>query len=152
MRLIGQRMANQTALAGAVMSAPLSLLAGRWSDKANRPLLPLVVTAAIASVGLVLMSLAETRAAAVGGYVLFGLVASVFLALHSAQTLRVLPKPQTRGRDLGLFNLTNTTPSLIMPWLTLSLVPGFGFGGLFVVLAGLALMASLLLATARLRP
>ena len=38
-----------------------------------------------------------------------------------------------------------------MPWLTLSLVPGFGFDALFTVLAALALLASLLLATARTR-
>ncbi len=134
-----------------VAAVPLSLLTGRWSDRANRPILPLATTAGLASIGLVLMAMAETREAAITGYVLFGLVASVFLALHAAQTLRVLPKPQRRGRDLGLFNLTNTTPSLIMPWLTLSLVPGFGFGALFAVLAVLALMASLLLATARVR-
>lgn len=135
-----------------VAAVPLSLLAGRWSDRADRPILPLATTAAIASLGLVLMAMAETREMAIAGYVLFGLVASIFLALHSAQTLRVLPRPQTRGRDLGLFNLTNTTPSLIMPWLTLSLVPGFGFDALFAVLAALALLASLLLATARVRP
>lgn len=134
-----------------IAAVPLSLFAGRWSDRVDRPILPLTVTAAIASLGLVLMASAETREAAIGGYVLFGLVASIFLALHSAQTLRVLPRPQTRGRDLGFFNLTNTTPSLIMPWLTLSLVPGFGFGALFGVLAALALVASLLLATARTR-
>ena len=134
-----------------VAAVPFSLLAGRWSDRADRPILPLAVTAAVASLGLVLMALAETREAAIGGYILFGLVASIFLALHSAQTLRVLPRPQTRGRDLGFFNLTNTTPSLIMPWLTLSLVPGFGFDALFTVLAALALLASLLLATARTR-
>lgn len=132
-----------------VAAVPLSLLAGRWSDRAGRPILPLAVTAGLASLGLVAMALAQTREAAIAGYVLFGLVASIFLALHSAQTLRVLPKPQKRGRDLGLFNLTNTTPSLIMPWLTLSLVPGFGFDALFAVLAVLALLASLLLATAR---
>ena len=52
-----------------------------------------------------------------------------------------------RGRDLGFFNLTNTVPSLIMPWLTLAMVPVFGFSGLFWVLAGLAALATLLLAT-----
>jgi Na+/melibiose symporter-like transporter len=48
---------------------------------------------------------------------------------------------------LGIFNLTNTVPSLIMPWLTLALVPTYGFGSLFLLLAVLALIACLLLAT-----
>jgi hypothetical protein len=60
--------------------------------------------------------------------------------------LRVLPNPDWRGRDLGIFNLTNTVPSLIMPWLTLALVPVYGFGALFTVLALLALAAAALLA------
>ncbi|MFK9227165.1 hypothetical protein ACJEJD_24835, partial [Escherichia coli] len=59
--------------------------------------------------------------------------------------LRVLPRSDRRGRDLGLFNLTNTVPSLIMPWLTLALVPHFGFSGLFLFLSGLALLAGMLL-------
>ena len=72
-----------------------------------------------------------------------GLATSVFLALHSAHTLTVLPRADRRARDLGLFNLTNTLPSLIMPWLTLALVPQFGFSGLFVLLSLLALSAGL---------
>ncbi|MEL6753662.1 MAG: MFS transporter, partial [Pseudomonadota bacterium] len=59
----------------------------------------------------------------------------------------VLPRPERRGRDLGIFNLTNTIPALIMPWLTLALVPVFGFGGLFFLLAALAIAAFLILFT-----
>ena len=93
------------------------------------------------------MAMAQSLAMAVAGYVLFGLAASVFLSLHTGQTLRVLPRARHRARDLGIFNLTNTVPSLIMPWLTLALVPLFGFSGLFWMLAGLAALAGLLLAS-----
>ena len=103
--------------------------------------------AGIGAVGLVIMALSNGLKGAIAGYVVFGLSTSVFLALHSSQTLRVLPRPATRGRDLGLFNLTNTVPSLIMPWLTLGLVPIFGFSGLFFVLAILAAIATGLLLT-----
>ncbi len=125
----------------------LALAAGRWSDRANRPILPLICGAAAASAGLIIMSVSSSLPVAIAGYVVFGLASSLFLALHSSQTLRVLPRPQTRGRDLGIFNLTNTVPSLIMPWLTLALVPTYGFGSLFLLLAGLALIACLLLTT-----
>ena len=127
------------------LSVPLAMLAGRWSDRTDRPLVPLAWGAGIGAVGLVMMGFAQGLTLAIAGYVVFGLATSVFLALHSSQTLRVLPKPATRGRDLGLFNLTNTVPSLIMPWLTLALVPVFGFDALFLVLAGLAALAMLLL-------
>ena len=129
------------------LSVPLALLAGRWSDIRSRPILPLVLGSGIGSIGLAIMALSGGLAGALFGYVVFGLSTSVFLALHSSQTLRFLPKPARRGRDLGFFNLTNTVPSLIMPWLTLAMVPVFGFSGLFWVLAGLAALATLLLAT-----
>lgn len=130
-----------------VLSVPAALLAGRWSDSHGRPILPLGVGAFIGTIGLIVMALSQDLRGAIAGYVIFGLSTSVFLALHSSQTLRVLPKPATRGRDLGLFNLTNTVPSLIMPWLTIALVPLFGFSGLFIVLAVLCGLATLLLMT-----
>ena len=127
------------------VGVPLALLTGRWSDKADRPIAPLAAGAGIAAVGLLVMALAPSLTLAIAGYVVFGLASTVFLALHSSQTLRVLTKPQTRGRDLGLFNLTNTVPSLIMPWFALALVPAFGFAALFLLLSGLALLACILL-------
>ncbi|MDT0508509.1 MFS transporter [Novosphingobium sp. MMS21-SN21R] len=129
-----------------LIGAPTALLAGRWADRRDRPVVPLALASAGAAAGLVAMALANGRAEAIAGYLLFGLSTSVFLALHTAHTLRVLPDGARRGRDLGLFNLTNTIPSLVMPSLTLALVPSLGFEGLFVVLAVLALGAMVLLA------
>lgn len=134
-------------LIGAVLitGAPLALFVGHLTDRRSTPIAPLRWAAGVAALGLAAMALAKGPALGIAGYVVFGLAASVFLALHSAQTLRVLPRSDRRGRDLGVFNLTNTVPSLIMPWLTLALVPVFGFAGLFAVLAVLALGALLLL-------
>lgn len=128
-----------------VASLPISLLAGRWSDRTGRPLSPLPVLAMIASGGLGVMALAPSVAWAIAGYAVFALAAAVFMALHSAQTLRVLPDPARRAEHLGWFNLTNTAPALIMPWLTLAVEPVFGFAGLFAILAACALIAGALL-------
>ena len=128
-----------------VLAVPLALLVGRWADRHRRPFVPLAFTAAIAAVGLLIMAAAPGLSIALTGYVVFGLSAAIFLSLHSAQTLRVLPRATHRGRDLGIFNLTNTAPSVAVPWLTLALVPTFGFTGLFVVLAACAFGAALLL-------
>lgn len=129
------------------LAVPLAIGIGRWSDLRARPILPLALCAVVTAAGLVVMAVAQGLALAIAGYVLFGLAASVFLSLHTGQTLRVLPRARRRGRDLGLFNLTNTVPSLIMPWLALKMVPVFGFEGLFWLLAGLALSAAVLLAS-----
>ena len=124
-----------------------AILIGRWSDRTGRPILPLAICALAGAGGLTVMAIASTLTFALVGYFIFGLASSIFLALHSSQTLRVLPTAKHRGRDLGVFNLTNTVPSLIMPWLTLALVPTYGFGALFLLLAGLAIAASMLLFT-----
>jgi MFS family permease len=139
---------NQTArLLSAILliSAPLALWVGRWSDSRGRPIAPLSVCALAAALGLLGMALAPNFASAILGYAIFGLASGIFLALHSAQTLRILPRPSRRGRDLGLFNLANTTPSLVMPWLAMAIVPLAGFRGLFVMLAGLAVLSAILL-------
>lgn len=129
-----------------VAAVPLSLLLGRWSDARGRPVVPLVAAALLCACGMLVMATAQTLAWAIAGYVLFGLAAAVFLALHSGQTLRVLPAPQHRGRDLGVFNLTNTVPGMVMPGLTVMLVPQFGYSALFALFAALAVMSAVLLA------
>jgi MFS family permease len=129
------------------IAIPIALASGRWADRNDRPFLPLVVSSAVSGLGMIGMALATGLDAAKASYLLFGIATTVFLSLHSSQTLRILPRSDRRGRDLGIFNLTNTVPSLIMPWLTISLVPGFGFDALFLLLAGLTAIAVLLLAT-----
>ncbi|MEQ5788548.1 MFS transporter [Erythrobacter sp. NFXS35] len=130
-----------------VCAVPLSLLLGRWSDRHGRPILPLAGCAALCAAGMLVMAGAGTLSLAVAGYVLFAIAAAIFLSLHTSQTLRVLPAPQHRGRDLGLFNLTNTLPAMVMPWLTVLLVPGLGYSALFVLFAGLSLASAVLLAS-----
>lgn len=135
-------------LVGAV---PLSLVLGHWSDRHGRPILPLAACAALCAGGMLVMAAAGSLTLAIAGYVLFAMAAAIFLSLHAGQTLRVLPAPEHRARDLGLFNLTNTLPAMVMPWLTVMLVPGLGYSALFVLFAVLALMsAALLLSFARL--
>jgi MFS family permease len=130
-----------------VIAVLIAIFAGRWSDRVNKPIVPIALCAGTAAIGLFVMSIVNSLPGAIAGYAIFGLASSVFLALHSSQTLGVLVEPRTRGRSLGLFNLTNTIPSLIMPWLTLALVPLYGFDALFLLQAGLAAIACLLLLT-----
>jgi len=130
-----------------ITAIPIAIITGRWADRHDRPIFPLAVFAGCSSIGLLVMALSSTPISAIAGYFLFGLATTVFLSLHTGQTLRVLPKAERRGRDLGLFNLTNTTPSLVMPWIVLALVPVFGFPVLLGLLAFLALAACIVLAT-----
>lgn len=127
------------------MSVPLALSIGHWSDRHERPLFPLIGAATLGGCALIVMAAAGNAGRATAGYIVFGLATTVFLSLHSAQTFRVLRCSARRGRDLGIFNLTNTAPSLVMPWLTVSIVPAFGFQRLFAVLAGFSFLAAAIL-------
>ncbi len=130
-----------------MVAVPFALIFGRWMDRSQRPVMALLICAIFAAFGLALMASATQLQLALAGYVIFGMASMVFLALHTGQTLRFLYRSERRGRNLGLFNLTNTMPSLIVPLLTLLLVPEHGFTPLIWLLAGLSLTAALLLSS-----
>lgn len=127
------------------VAVPISVLLGRLADRIRRPARALAGCALCSGLALLLMSAAGDVREASMAYVLFGLATTTFLSLHSGQTLRVLPSAKHRGRDLGIFNLTNTLPSMIMPALAVAIVPKEGFPILLQVLATLALAASVIL-------
>jgi MFS family permease len=130
-----------------IAALPVAIAAGRWADRSMRPARPLALLALVSAIGLIALAASSTVPQASFAYVVFGVATTAFLSLHSGQTLRVLPSPRHRGRDLGLFNLTNTVPSLIMPWFTILLVPAHGFSALFLVLSLLAGCSAALLFT-----
>lgn len=128
-----------------VAAVPLAMAVGRWADHMERPARALAGCALCSGVGLLAMSVATNVDQASIAYVAFGIATTTFLSLHSGQTLRVLPNPARRGRDLGYFNLTNTLPSMIMSVLAVTIVPQAGFPILLRILALLVFAASALL-------
>ena len=140
---------NQVARISAVtllIAFPLTLMLGRISDRLG-PRKPFLVGSALAgAVGLGLMSLSDDLPFAIAGYALFSCATAIFLSLHNAYAMQLLPSPSRRGRDMGLMNLTNTLPAFISPALAMWLVPGRGFGLLLLVLAGALVAAALCVA------
>ena len=135
-----------------VAAAPVAMLLGRWADRMEQPARLLAACALCSGLGLLAMSAAADVTQASLAYVVFGLATTTFLSLHSGQTLRVLPNPARRGRDLGLFNLTNTLPSMIMSVLAVTIVPQAGFQILLRILALLVFASSAMLFGAGLFP
>jgi len=128
---------------------PTTILIGRLSDRWG-PRKPFLIGAVVAAAaGLLTMAAHETTLTAILGYAIFEWSVAIFLALHAAYTMQVLPAPGRRGRDMGILNLTNTFPSLIAPVLAVWLVPGNGFSTLFAVLAGLMVVSIICLALVR---
>ena len=106
-----------------VVAVVLTLVAGRLSDRVMRRKPFLAAAACMMAGGLVTMAFARSWGMAAFGHaaVLSGL--SVFLAMHSALAMQLLPSPEYRGRDLGILNLTNTLPAMVAPLLALALAP-----------------------------
>jgi len=151
-RLAADRMAVRVAwLCGlaAAVTVPLSILLGRLSDvvRARKPFLQGAAVASAA--GLVLMALFPDWAVAAWGYGLFAISSAIFLALQSTYAMQLLPSPDHRGRDLGVLNLTNTLPSILGPGLAYATVEAGGFRPLMALLAGLAMLAALLVSIVR---
>nr|WP_277622853.1 MFS transporter [Sphingomonas telluris] len=128
---------------------PLTIGLGRLSDRIGPRKPFLVATVLLAAAGLMIMAMQTETRTAMLGYAIFECSVGIFLALHNAYAMQVLPSPVRRGRDMGILNLTNTFPALIAPVLTILVIPGHGFGMLFVVLAVLMALAALCLLMVR---
>lgn len=130
--------AGPVAQAMAVVTAVVvvaTIVAGRWSDRigGRKPFLGGATLLVIA--GLIGMAVASGFIGAVVGYGIAQTGLSVFLALHSALAMQMLPSPETRGRDLAVLNLTSTLPACVPPLLAALVPAGAGLGAVFVVLA-----------------
>ena len=132
-----------------LLALPLALAVGWTSDRVAARTPFLVGAAAAMSAGLAAMAFPPDPRATVAGYVLFGCGFAVFLNLHSVFAMQLLPSPRRRGRDLGLFNLTNTLPAILSPLLAVALVKSSGFEGLLATLAALTGAAALMLLLVR---
>lgn len=122
-----------------ILPLPIAILFGRLSDRTGRRKPFLLAAAAVAALGLLGMALAGGWATGAAGFCLYTVGSSVFLALHAAFAMQLLPDPHHRGRDLGLFNLTNTLPALLGPLLTWQLATPRDFDAVMLTLAGLTL-------------
>ena len=139
----------QVLTAACVVTLPIAVLTGRFSDRIARRKPFLMAMAALAAAALLGMAWATSFAVAALCFGLFTIGQSVFLALHSAFAMQLLPDPRRRGRDLGLINLTNTFPSLLGPLLAWMLATPRDFDAVMLTLAALTLGAGMVIFAVR---
>ena len=125
-----------SAAAAQLSAIPIAIAIGRWSDRTGRRRGPLLSMIAIIALGLAIMAASGSWIPAVIGYSVFLIGSNSFLSLHSTFAMQQLRNPHHHGRDLGVFNLTNTIPALVAPLLAVTVIGVIGYSGL---LAGLAL-------------
>ena len=134
---------NAAAQLGAI---PVALAIGRYSDRTGRRRVPLLAMIGAIALGLTIMACATSWIQAVGGYAVFLIGSNSFLALHSTFAMQQLRNPRRYGRDLGIFNLTNTLPALVTPLIAVTAIGSIGYGGLLFGLALAMAIPALLVA------
>lgn len=140
---------GRTLVLAYLLPLPCTLLLGRLSDRIGRRKPFLLASAAVTAGGLLVMGLADTRTIAVAGFLIYGVGAQLFMALHGAFWMQELPSERHRGRDLGILNLTNTLPALVgtaIAWVAAT--PG-SFAPLLFLLSGLTLAGGLVMLAVR---
>lgn len=130
-----------------LLSVPLAILLGRFSDRSGRRRPYLVATASCLAGGFVILALARTWPVAVAGYGLFACSSAAFLSLHAAYAMQSLPRPDRRGRDLGVLNLANTLPIFVGPILTWLIADAADFRPALMLAALLGALAAAMVAT-----
>lgn len=128
---------------------PVALIAGRVADRTGRRRIILVASAFLAGLGLLGMAFAASWTAGAFAFGFYAIGSAVFLALHATFAMQLLPNARHRGRDLGLFNLTNTLPALVGPLLAWALATPDDFAPVMIVLAALAFAAGLAMLAVR---
>lgn len=140
---------SQAAIAYVVGAIIGGAVGGPLSDRLRRRK-PLTYLSSflIGASALLLFGWAEPWAL-VGYKAINGFGYGIYLAVHGALAMEVLPNPETRGKDLGFLTVSNTLGGIIAPMLTAAAIGLGSYPSMFVVSAILCIGSALLIAPIR---
>lgn len=126
-------------LLGAIVIGPI---VGFLSDRSGRRLTFLLCAIMLVAVGCTMIAASTSWQGVALGYGLFAIGMSGFLTLDGAIIAQIVGQGDARGAQLGILNLTNTLPAILVPGMLI------GLGGtvetttttLFWIIAGAALL------------
>ncbi|MEU4236961.1 MFS transporter [Actinoplanes sp. NPDC026619] len=107
-------------------------IAGKISDRIGRRKPFVVVAALIFAVGLGLVAAAGSIPAFFLAIAVLGLGQGVYFAVDFALVTEVLPDPANPGKDLGIMNLANSLPIMIVPAAAPALLALGSYTALFI--------------------
>lgn len=120
---------------------------GRWSDGLARRRPFLLLTSLLVGLGCALIGTSNEWVVIAMGYGLFAVGLTGFLTVDGAVVAQIVGRGEGRGANLGLMNLTNTLPALIIPALMLTIenIAAASAADLFVCVATGAVAGALLM-------
>ncbi|NKX54680.1 MFS transporter [Arthrobacter mobilis] len=120
-----------------------AVLGGPWSDKVGRRKPFVIASSATIATASVVVAFAQTWTAALVAAAVLGIGFGMFLAVDFALLTQVLPSAADRGKDLGVFNIANSSPQVIAPLLAAPIVLYLGgYSTLFLVSAVIGLLGA----------
>lgn len=99
-------------LVGSLCAGPL---AGYWSDRTGRRVPFLQIGSLLVALGCGAMAFSGSWVGIAGGYAAFAMGLSAFLTIDSAIIAQILGSQSMRAFKLGIMNLTNTLPTILVP-------------------------------------
>jgi MFS family permease len=125
-------------LIGIVCVAVTAWLTGWLSDRIRRQKPFVLVGGLVLAAGLVVVALSPGIPVVFVGAAIMSLGYGTFLATDFALCLRMLPDPESAGKDFAVLNIASTLPVAVVPFVAPALLAVGGFAALFGCLAVLA--------------
>jgi MFS family permease len=118
------------------------VVAGWISDRSGRRKGHVIAAGAIMAVAAVILAVSPTWLGAVVAAAVMGVGYGVYAAVDQALITQVLPAASGRAKDLGIINIANSLPQVVVPALAVPILE-HGLGG-FPVLYGVTAVVTLL--------
>lgn len=113
------RLMGGLAAVATILSFASAIAAGHWSDLRGRRRPPMVAAALACAIGLLAMAASPHGPVVVTAFILFHVGLTAFLSVDSAIVTQLLSDSERKGELLGVMNLTNTLPAILVPAATL---------------------------------
>ncbi|WIX98872.1 MFS transporter [Amycolatopsis mongoliensis] len=125
-------------LIGIACVAVTAWLTGWLSDKIRRQKPFVLAGGLVLAAGLVLVALSPSIPVVYLGTAIMSLGYGTFLATDFALCLRMLPDPESAGKDFAVLNIASTLPVAVVPFVAPALLAAGGFLAMFACLAVLS--------------
>lgn len=113
-----------------------ALLSGFISDRIQRRKIFVMVSGFVVGISMFLLAFFHTWGAATVAAALFGLGFGIYLAVDYALLTEVLPSQSDRGKDMGVFNIANSLPQVIVPIIAaVTVIASQSYTILFIIVA-----------------
>ena len=104
----------------AVIAIVMTLIAGALSDRTRNRRIPLFAFACLFGAGMAILAMAGALAWFFVGYVVLQAALAAYLSVDTALIAQLVTGHPRRGLLLGVMNLSNTLPSIIVPVIALA--------------------------------